>query len=267
MRFSLSPLRLGIGLLILFASRPAFTQAVLSHPHMSYSASLPDAPGPVLDQQPQPDAAAQQPTSMGEKIESLGQVKLGPRFDPKALDRSQAGLRLSAKDKIVLSFEEQTTVFAFSTEFLSAGWAHLIDGHPKYGSDSAGFGEKLGAAAIRQSSQAVFSDGVFAAVLHEDPRFYRLGSGPVTRRMGYAASRMWRTRTDSGEPSMNYSLLAGYGAAAAMTMAYYPHVSSGGGRAAITYGYSLLGNVAGNQFHEFWPDVRRKLFHRKRPTP
>jgi hypothetical protein len=66
---------------------------------------------------------------------------------------------------------------------------------------------------------------------------------------------------------MNYSLLAGYGAAAAMTMAYYPHVSSGGGRAAITYGYSLLGNVAGNQFHEFWPDVRRKLFHRKQPTP
>jgi hypothetical protein len=220
---------------------------------------LPDAPLPQAQTAP---GAPQESTGVDAKIESLAKRKIGPRFDPIALDHSQAGVRLSAKEKILLSLDEQTTVYAFTTELLAAGWEHLIDGDPRFGSDKAGFGERLGAAVIRQSSQSIFSDGIAAAAFREDPRFYRMSSGPLKQRILYAASRTWRTRTDDGNPTTNYSRLIGYAAAAALTMAYYPAVSGTWGKTGKGYAISLGTNMMGNQYHEFWPDIRRVVFHR-----
>ena len=41
--------------------------------------------------------------------------------------------------------------------------------------DSGAFGERLGAAGIRDTTQGVFTDSVFAPLLHEDPRYYMAG--------------------------------------------------------------------------------------------
>jgi hypothetical protein len=38
--------------------------------------------------------------------------------------------------------------------------------------DENAFGERLGAAGIRDTVQGVFTDSVFAPLLHEDPRYY-----------------------------------------------------------------------------------------------
>ena len=184
-----------------------------------------------------------------------------PKF-AKDLDADQQGARLSASDKLQLSLREQATPYAFLSEIFSAGWEHLTDGDPRYGSDSAGFGERLGAAAIRQTSQALFADGVFAAAFHQDPRYYRMKSGPVLHRALYAASRTLVTRMDSGRSAPNYSLLAGYGAASALTLTYYPAVSATGPRTAEGYVLSVATNMLGNQYHEFGPDLFRYVFHR-----
>ena len=173
---------------------------------------------------------------------------------------------LTVGEKMRLPLIEQVQPYAFFTQVLSAGWEHLLDSDPQYGTDSAGFGERLGAAALRQSSSVFFSDGVFASLFRQDPRYYRKGSGPILRRGLYAASRVWVTRNDSGARAPNYSLFAGRAVATALTVTYYPAVSATAGRTARGYAISFAPSMLGNQYHEFWPDISRLLFHRHSNT-
>jgi len=166
---------------------------------------------------------------------------------------------LSVGDKLKLSFQEQFTPFAVASMFFAAGWEQLVNSNPKYGTDSTAYVERVGAAALRQTSQAVFSDGVYAAAFHQDPRYYRLANGSLEKRIFYAASRTLRTRTDSGNPATNYSLLFGHATAQALTLAYYPDRSQNGRVAVTGFAWSLLGNMLGNQYHEFWPDILQTI--------
>ncbi len=171
-------------------------------------------------------------------------------------------MRLSAKEKLELSGWEQVQPYSFGTQILAAGWEHMLDSDPKYGTDKAGFGERLGAATIRQGSQAILSDGVFAAVFRQDPRYYSKGSGKYMDRAVYSATRVLVTRTDDGDEAANYSQLVGYAGASALTMAYYPDVSATWSKTARGYGVSLAGSALGNEVHEFAPDLIRLVFHR-----
>ncbi len=254
-------------LLLAFPAAGALAQApeLPIRPEVSVAA-LPDAPRPM----PAAEASDGQISSAAQSVaESLQKpvFKLGPWRDPKSLDLAMPVVPLSAGDKLKLSFQEQLTPFAFASMAFAAGWEQLRDSNPKYGSDSSAFGLRLGAAALRQTSQAVFSDGVYAAVFHEDPRFYRLASGSVGRRIYYAASRTLRTRTDSGAPTFNYSLIFGHATAQALTLAYYPDRSQHGGVAVTGFFWSLLGNMLGNQYHEFWPDILEAILQRPPAGP
>jgi len=42
-------------------------------------------------------------------------------------------------------------------------------------------------------------------VLHQDPRFFQLGKGGFWHRTGYAVSRIFVTRSDSGNSQFNTS--------------------------------------------------------------
>lgn len=171
---------------------------------------------------------------------------------------------LSAKEKLELSGHEQIQPYSLSTQLMAAGWEHLLDSNPKYGSDSAGFGERLGAASIRQNSAALLSDGFFPAILHQDPRYYRKGSGKILDRIIYSATRVVITRMDNGNPALNYSRLFGGAGAYALTMTYYPAVSAKWAETTEGYGISLLTGALGNQLHEFLPDVLSYVRHRHR---
>jgi hypothetical protein len=174
---------------------------------------------------------------------------------------------LSVSEKLTLSFHEQFTPFALASTVFAAGWEQFVDSNPKYGFDSTAFAQRVGAAALRQTSQAVFSDGVFASVFHQDPRYYRMASGPVGKRILYAATRIFRSRTDSGDPVTNYSLLFGHATAQALTLTYYPDRSQSG-RVAITgFVWSLVGSMLGNQYHEFWPDILQSILQKPPAAP
>ncbi|HZD50912.1 MAG TPA: hypothetical protein VE178_19360, partial [Silvibacterium sp.] len=148
--------------------------------------------------------------------------------------------------------------------FMSAGWGQLVDSDPKYGTDSAAFGERLGAAALREASFRFFSDSLLPTLTHEDPRYFRKAYGSITDRGVYAAERVFVAQHDDGSHGFNYSDTLGRAMAGALTMAYYPHPSANWRVAAKTWGVSLAGLAAVNLFQEFWPDVRDRIFHRRR---
>jgi hypothetical protein len=163
---------------------------------------------------------------------------------------------LSAHAKMVIGLEQSFTLFSVVGWTASAGYSQLVNGSPNYGTDSGAFGQRLGATAIRNTSQNIFSNAVFAPMFHQDFRYYKMGSGHnFVKRAAYAATRALITRSDDGQPRPNYSLLSGNLAGAALTNAYYPKMNQGFTETAKTFGTSVGGSAVGFVVSEFLYDA------------
>ena len=171
---------------------------------------------------------------------------------------------LSSRDKMLFWLHEEISPVGWVPALMSSGYEQLTNGDPKYGSDSAAFGERFGAAVLRESSMRFFSDSLLPTLTHEDPRYYRKASGGVIARGLYAAERVFVIRRNSGLRGINYSDTLGRLAASALTPTYYPAPSANGRVVMETWGVALAGDAGGNLFLEFWPDVRDAIFHRHR---
>ncbi|WP_188760067.1 hypothetical protein [Edaphobacter acidisoli] len=146
----------------------------------------------------------------------------------------------------------------------SAGWSQLINRSPNYGTDKGAFGQRLGASAVRDISETVFSKSVFAPVFHEDPRYYRMGPGHgIIQRGVYAATRVFVTRTDEGRATPNYALLVGHAGGAALTVTYYPARNTSFGGVSRTFATSLGGAALGFVADEFLDDVLHAVHLKK----
>ena len=101
---------------------------------------------------------------------------------------------------------------------------------------------------------------IFPSLLRQDPRFYRSGEGPVWHRTGYAVSRIFVTRSDSGREQFNFSEILGSALAAGIsTYSYHPaedrhlrHAVSGWGTQVGFHTFTIV-------MREFWPDLRRTI--------
>jgi hypothetical protein len=172
------------------------------------------------------------------------------------IEPGQGAPALTAGDKVVGGLKDSFSLFAALGWFASAGWEQLTNGSPNYGTDRGAFGERLGVAAIRDSSESIFSDCVMAPLLHEDPRYYRMGSGHnfVVRAI-YAGTRTIITKTDGGKTTPNFALLTGTLGGSALTNVYYPQINTGAKQVFLTFGGSLGGTAVGNLVTEFYKDI------------
>jgi hypothetical protein len=177
---------------------------------------------------------------------------------------NEKSVPLTNGDKWRLVGVESVGGFTFATAILAAGFEQVINGNPKYGTDRGAFGERLGAAYIRQTSQAVFTEGIGDTLLHDDPRYYAMGRNHgFGRRVFYAATRVISTRSDTGEQRFNAPEILGYLGASALTQAYYPASSRGADVVFTGWGLSLGAAALGFEFHEFFPDVLRVVHLKK----
>jgi hypothetical protein len=167
---------------------------------------------------------------------------------------------LPAHDKILLGFRDLYSPLTLSGDILSAAYSHLTDGQPNYGVNSEAFGKRVGAAVLRDSTEGIFTDAVFAPLLREDPRYYV--EGPqfgFFHRTLYAVTRPLVTRTDSGRSSVNGALLLGYASASALSYTYYPQINKNFRDTTITFGGAIGGAAVGFFVSEFSADVLHKL--------
>ena len=166
----------------------------------------------------------------------------------------------TVRNKLIGSVLDTASPFSFAGEIVSSGYSHLANGSPNYGTNSSAYGQRFGAAVARNTSQKLFSEGVLASLLHEDPRYYQMGNrGSKVKRVGYAITRPLVTRTDGGRSTPNLSLLGGYLGAAALTKVYYPPLNQGFEQTLATFGGSLGGAALGNVATEFFSDAAQRL--------
>ena len=163
------------------------------------------------------------------------------------------------------SFDVRLLVFSAAL----AGIGHWSNSNPVFGQGVRGFGKRLGTNVADQAIGNIMAEGLFPSVLHEDPRYYRRGTGSVWARTGYAVSRIFVTHTDSGKLRFNYSEWSGNAAATAISNVYYSdgrNVGANAGKLVEQCGLDALGQV----LKEFWPDIKRKFFEHSeasRPRP
>jgi hypothetical protein len=133
------------------------------------------------------------------------------------------------------------------------------DGFCGYGGGWAGYGKCFGSLELDANVSSFLGDFALAALLHQDPRYFRLGHDSARKRLAYAVSRVFLTSSDSGHTVFYSSALSGTVAAAGISNLYYPKQDRSLGhtmsRIAIDLGNTALYNAAA----EFWPDINRKL--------
>jgi len=172
---------------------------------------------------------------------------------------------LSRREKWELAFKE--TVDPFNIVSAGIGAAFSQDGNqtPKYGEGGQAFGKRYGAALADMTTQNLFSAGLLATLLHQDPRYFRMGpeGGGIPKRVVYSLSRLFIARQDSGKSAFNASGICGMMLGIATSNLYYPGASVNGEVMAARLNTSLFSGVTGNLMSEFWPDVQKKFFHHK----
>ncbi len=172
---------------------------------------------------------------------------------------------LTKRQKWELAFKESVDPFNVVSAGIGAAFSQHGNQTPKYGEGGSAFGERYGAALADMTTQNIFSAGLLATVLHQDPRYFRMGpeGGKVPKRVIYSLSRLFIARQDDGRSTFNASGIGGMILGIAASNLYYPAASENGEVMAGRLTTSLFSGVTGNLMSEFWPDVQKKFFHRK----
>ena len=187
------------------------------------------------------------PTHRHRRVATLSDMTIQP---------GQVPQKLTAHQTTVLGLSQSFTLFSAFGWLASAGYTQLVNGSPNYGVDSGAFGARLGAAALRNTSQNVIGNAVLARVLHEDPRYFKLGRKyGFVHRTAYAVTRVLITKNDDGDARPNLSLLGGHLAGAALTNTYYPEHNQGFSQTGKTFGNALGGAAVGFFVTEFIDDA------------
>lgn len=148
----------------------------------------------------------------------------------------------------------------------TAAWAGIEQAqntYPSWGQGAEGFGKRYGALYASSASSNFFGTFMFPSMLRQDPRYFRKLKGGFGSRLGYSLSRIFVTRTDSGRSAPNASLWLGAGSSAALGNLYYPEDQQNAGHVFGRMGINIATTAGFNFAREFWPDVSRKLFHKK----
>ena len=132
----------------------------------------------------------------------------------------------------------------------------------EWGQGGAAYGKRVGSTAGAWGINGALAFGLDSA-LHQDPRYYRSLRKGFWRRTGHAFRGTIVTRTDAGGETLStWRIGSAYGSAFLSNL-WYPDrlntVRLGLIQGSVGLGFGLVGNLGS----EFWPDIKRKVLHRK----
>src|SRR5882762_6625396 len=168
---------------------------------------------------------------------------------------------MTSREKFNMAFQDAFDRGTIVGAALSASVGQLTNANRSFGQGGAGFGRYFGAAYGDLVIREYMKEAVFPTFLHQDPRYFRRGTGTGWSRLGYAMGRIFWTHRDTGGAQFNYSEVLGNSTAVAISNAYYVDNRTAAD-AASRFGIQLGLDMAGNILKEFWPDLEGK-FRRK----
>ncbi len=140
-----------------------------------------------------------------------------------------------------------------------AGISQATDSEPGYGQGAAGYAKRYGSAFADNTIENFMTGAILPSLLHQDPRYYQLGNGTFKHRLGYAISRIFVTRSDSGNTAFNASEVLGSAVAAGIANTYHPAGDRTVANTMSVWWTEVGWDTVAIGVKEFWPDIRRKV--------
>jgi hypothetical protein len=165
---------------------------------------------------------------------------------------------LTRGEKFKIASEDAFDRGTFALAALFAGEAQLTNANRSFGQGAAGYGKYLGTAYGDYAIGDFMTEAIYPSLLHQDPRYFRRGTGTGWSRLSYAAGQIFLTHGDSGRTQFNFSEVIGNSTAVAISNAYYSDNRTASD-AVSKLGIQLGVDMAANALKEFWPDIARKF--------
>lgn len=153
--------------------------------------------------------------------------------------------------------------FDYPVYFLAGAFAALYqldDQNPSFGQGMKGYTKRFAAAYGDQAIGNMMTEAIFPALMRQDPRYFRMGSGTKWHRTRYALTRVFVARNDKGNWVFNSGEWLGNGAAVAISNLYYPSDTRNVRDNGQTLGMQIATDSFSQVLKEFWPDWKRRLF-------
>jgi hypothetical protein len=168
---------------------------------------------------------------------------------------------LKAREKFKVASQDTFDRGTFALAAVFAGQSQLTNSNRSFGQGASGFGQYVGTAYGDFLIGNFMTEGIYPTLLHQDPRYFRRGTGSGWSRLGYSMGQIFFTHADSGRTQFNFSEIVGNSTAVAISEAYYADNRTASD-AASKLAVQLTVDMAANILKEFWPDLDRK-FKRK----
>jgi len=174
---------------------------------------------------------------------------------------AQSTIPFSIKDKLVFHAKQAYAPGIVVGIAAIAGYQQLINMPGEWGQGGEGYGHRFGSVLAISGIRGTLSFGL-DTMLHEDPRYYRSESKNFFRRAAHAVTGTILTRTDSGAGTLSMWRLGGDYGAAFLSDTWYPGRLDTPRHAVVEGSLIMALDLAGNLGAEFWPDIRKKVFHK-----
>jgi hypothetical protein len=236
------------------ASAPAGTSSPSSQ---RAAPASPPAPSPADARKQQHDEAERE-LKVQEKQRLLGVM---PQFQ--VVMNGQA-VPLTGGEKWRLALHSAVDPFYIGWAFvIGGGWGEIEDSNKGYGWGDEGYFKRVGANYADNVNGALIGNALLPQLLHQDPRYFRRGTGSIGSRFVHAALSTVVCHGDNGKNQPNVSNVLGNYISGAISNAYYP-ADQRGVALTLENGTSVtLFGALGGQILEFGPDLAR-LAHRKK---
>ncbi len=227
-------------------------------------AALPDAPAAASAGQSTGNAPqAEQHTKAEEQIREQEKQRLFGVVQNFNTSYRPDAVSLTAGQKMRLALRAAVDPANVAVAALVAGYGEAADSDSGFPWGASGYGERVGVKYLDVFNGTLLGNGIFPALLRQDPRYFRMGHGSMRRRLLYAmATTVICKHDNTGRWEPNYSNLLGNITSGALSNLYYPAADSGIG---LTIGNGIIVTAEGTGgaiFQEFWPDLSRRLLHR-----
>ncbi len=170
---------------------------------------------------------------------------------------------ISWKEKFAITAKGAFDPYEFVIVGIVAGIRQADNAYDEFGQGMEGYAKRYGTAFADQVDGNIMVGAVFPSILKTDPRYFRLGRGGYRHRFGYAISRIFVTRKDSGGSVFNVSEFAGNATAIGISNVYYPAADRSVSGNITNWGVQMGIDAFGNELKEFWPDIHRYLRKKK----
>lgn len=249
--------------MIYLAASPAPGQ---SRPGGPSAVVLPDAPSSAI-QQPQETEAHRTARELREQaareVKAEEKQRIGgvvPNFN--VVLNGQA-VPIPPKLKFSIALHSVIDPYTIGLAVIGGGYGEITDDHTGYGHGPAGYFKRFAAAYADNVSGTLIGNAALPSLLHQDPRYYRKGTGSIKSRIIYSALTTFICHGDNGKRQFNTSNVLGNFIAGGISNAYYPADERGFGLTFENASVVTVEGMLGAQLLEFSPDLTDYI-HRRR---